>query len=58
VAGFAGTLRQVEYGLQALSRLGKGRCFQEFKRIAMRSDKTDKSFQAMIYLCSAVINSQ
>jgi hypothetical protein len=48
----------VEYGLQALSRLGKGRCFQEFKRIAMRSDKTDKSFQAMIYLCSAVINSQ
>jgi transposase len=31
---------------------------KEFKRIAMRSDKTDKSFEAMIYLCSAVINSR
>jgi transposase len=29
---------------------------KDFKRIAMRSDKTDKSFSAMIYLCSAVIN--
>ena len=29
---------------------------KEFKRIAMRSDKTDQSFSAMIYLCSAVIN--
>ena len=31
---------------------------KEFKRIAMRSDKTDKSFEAIIYLCSAVINSR
>ena len=30
----------------------------EFKRIAMRSDKTDRSFEAMISLCSAVINSR
>jgi transposase len=29
---------------------------KEFKRIAMRSDKTDQSFEALIYLCSAVIN--
>ena len=31
---------------------------KEFKRIAMRADKTDQSFAAMIYLCSAVINSK
>ena len=34
-------------------------CFQklkEVKRIAMRSEKTDASFAAMINLCSAVIN--
>ena len=31
---------------------------KEFKRIAMRADKTDQSFEAMIYLCSAVINSR
>jgi len=31
---------------------------KEFKRIAMRSDKTDKSFAAMIYLVAAVINSR
>ena len=31
---------------------------KEFKRIAMRSDKADQSFSAMIYLCSAVINSR
>ncbi len=31
---------------------------KEFKRIAMRSDKTDKSFEAMIYACSAIINSR
>jgi hypothetical protein len=24
----------------------------------MRSDKTDQSFEAMIYICSAVINSR
>jgi len=29
VAGFAGTVRQVEYGLHALSQLGKGQCSQE-----------------------------
>lgn len=31
---------------------------KEFKRIAMRSDKTDTSFTAAIYLASAVINSR
>jgi transposase len=31
---------------------------KEFKRMAMRADKTDTSFVAMIYLCSAVINSR
>jgi transposase len=31
---------------------------KEFKRIAMRSDKTDQSFTAMIYACAAVINSR
>jgi transposase len=31
---------------------------KEFKRIAMRSDKTDASFEAMIYLGGAVINSR
>ena len=31
---------------------------KEFKRIAMRSDKTDQSFSAMILLAAAVINSR
>src|ERR1700675_193725 len=31
---------------------------KEFKRIAMRADKTDHSFQAMIHLVAAVINSR
>lgn len=31
---------------------------KEFKRIAMRSDKTDQSFSAMIYIAAAVINSR
>ena len=31
---------------------------KEFKRIAMRSDKTDQSFAAMILVASAVINSR
>ena len=31
---------------------------KEFKRIAMRSDKTDTSFAAMIYACAAVLNSK
>jgi transposase len=31
---------------------------KEFKRIAMRSDKTDTSFAAMIHLGSAIINSR
>jgi transposase len=31
---------------------------KEFKRIAMRACKTDTSFSAMIYACSAVINSR
>ncbi|ARW15897.1 hypothetical protein S101446_00757 [Komagataeibacter europaeus] len=32
--------------------------FKGFKRIAMRSDKTDGSFAAMIYLVAAIINSR
>ena len=31
---------------------------KEFKRIAMRSDKTDSSFEAMIYASAACINSR
>jgi transposase len=31
---------------------------KEFKRIAMRSDKTDQSFSAMIYVAAALINSR
>lgn len=31
---------------------------KEFKRIAMRADKTDQSFEAVIYLAAAVINSR
>ena len=31
---------------------------KEFKRIAMRADKTDQSFKAMITLAAAVINSR
>ena len=31
---------------------------KEFKRIAMRSDKTDQSFSAMIYAASAIINAR
>lgn len=31
---------------------------KEFKRIAMRACKTDRSFSAMIYLTAAVINSR
>ena len=31
---------------------------KEFKRIAMRADKTDTSFSAIIHLAAAVINSR
>ena len=31
---------------------------KEFKRIAMRSDKTDQSFSAMVHITAAVINSR
>jgi len=31
---------------------------KEFKRIALRADKTGQSFKAMIYLVAAVINSR
>ena len=31
---------------------------KEFKRVAMRSDKTDTSFAAMIHVCAAIINSR
>ena len=31
---------------------------KEFKRIAMRADKTDQSFNAIIHLAAAVINSK
>jgi hypothetical protein len=30
----------------------------EFKRITMRADKTDQSFNAIIHLAAAVINSK
>ncbi len=31
---------------------------KKFKRIAMRADKTDHSFAAVIYLTASVINSR
>ncbi|HEX3347776.1 MAG TPA: IS5/IS1182 family transposase, partial [Acetobacteraceae bacterium] len=31
---------------------------KEYKRVAMRSDKTDQSFAAMIHLTAAVIGSR
>ena len=31
---------------------------KEFKRIAMRSEKTDSAFAAMVYLVSAIVNSK
>ncbi|RBM04670.1 hypothetical protein NJLHNGOC_15070 [Novacetimonas cocois] len=31
---------------------------KEFRRIAMRSDKTDRSLAAMIHLTAAIINSR
>ena len=31
---------------------------KEFKRIALRADKTDQSFSAIIYLAAAIINSR
>jgi transposase len=31
---------------------------KEFKRIALRADKTDQSFKAMIYLAAAIVNSR
>ena len=31
---------------------------KEFKRIAMRADKTDQSFSAMIHILAAVISSR
>ena len=31
---------------------------KEFKRIALRADKTDQSFAAMIYVAAALINSR
>jgi transposase len=31
---------------------------KEFKRIAMRASKTDRSYEAFIYLAAAVINSR
>jgi transposase len=33
-------------------------CLKEYKRVAMRSDKTDSSFAAMIHLGSAIISSR
>ena len=34
------------------------RKLNKFKRIAMRACKTDQSFQSLIYLCAAVINTR
>ena len=31
---------------------------KEFKRIALRADKTDQSFAAMVYIAAALINSR
>ena len=31
---------------------------KEFKRVALRSDKTDQSFAAVVYLAAAVVNSR
>ena len=31
---------------------------KEFKRVALRSDKTDQSFTAVVYLAAAVVNSR
>jgi transposase len=31
---------------------------KEFKRIALRADKTDQSFESMIYLAAAITNSR
>lgn len=31
---------------------------KDFRRIALRSDKTDTSFSAMIYACAALLNSK
>jgi hypothetical protein len=31
---------------------------KDFKRVAMRSDKTDSGFAAMIYLGTAIINAR
>jgi len=31
---------------------------KEFKRIALRADKTDQSFEAMIYVATALINTR
>jgi transposase len=52
--------RQIDRDLYAWRHLfenffGK---LKEFKRIAMRADKTDQRFAALIYLCAAVINSR
>ena len=44
------------HGVRDPSSNGQGA--REFKRIAMRSDKTDESFEAMIYACAAIINSR
>src|SRR5689334_4023215 len=51
--------------LQIDAEMYKGRhlienCFcklKEYKRIALRADKIDQSFEAMIYLAAAIINS-
>jgi hypothetical protein len=34
------------------------RSLNECKRIAMRADKTDQSFEAMIHLAAAAVNSR
>ena len=41
-----------------LFAIGNALIDQEFKRIAMRSCKTDTSFEAMIQLCASLINSR
>ncbi|WP_422863659.1 transposase [Endosaccharibacter trunci] len=56
----------VKYAMVDASNLYKARRLienyfaklKEFKRIAMRSDKTDRSFTAMLHLAATITNSR
>ena len=57
-----GCLPKRFFGSRAPARRGAIENFfgklKEFKRIAMRADKTDQSFASMIHFVAAVINSR